>query len=294
MVEIDTLACLDYLMWLQTGDEVAKRTGLNQSTISRNLHKCCETFFLNVKKINNEYVITGNTDIINLERYVHQYHRWKSYRPLRLEGMFWSGRTYLSSPIEGYVLGNHNFMHVAQPLAMLRTGVLDAWIAPFPDCPADDDSELASFPLAYFPCHLIAVESHPLFSINRELTLEDLIDYPSLALPEGAFPVFEDYAKSLGLWNSPSSIYRYDINKWEGRNSTELTTSFSSIFGLDIFGPPQKILPYKLEINLGDILVVKREFANHPLCQNLRQLLHDRLKPWADRFPEIRLCPPAP
>jgi hypothetical protein len=33
MVEIHTLACLDYLMWLRTGDEVAKRTGLNQSTI---------------------------------------------------------------------------------------------------------------------------------------------------------------------------------------------------------------------------------------------------------------------
>jgi hypothetical protein len=39
----------------------------------------------------------------------------------------------------------------------------------------------------YFPCHLIAVESHPLFSISRELILEDLRDYSSLALPEGAF-----------------------------------------------------------------------------------------------------------
>lgn len=294
VVEIDTLACLDYLIWLRTGDAVSKRTGLNQSTISRNLHKCCETFFLNVKKINNEYVITGDDTLINLERYVHQYHRWKSYRPLRVEGMFWSGRTYLATPIDGFVFGNHDYMHVAQPLAMLRTGMLDAWIAPYPDCPAADDSELASFPLAYFPCHLIAIESHPLFSITRELTLEDLTDYPSLALPEGAFPIFEDYAKSLGLWNSPSSIYRYDINKWEGRNATELTTSFASIFGLDFFDPPQKILPFQLYKEFGDVLVVKREFANHPMCQNLRNALHERLKPWANRYSEIRLCPPEP
>jgi len=294
MVEIGTLACLDYLIWLRTGDEVAKRTGLNQSTISRNLHKCCETFFLNVKKINNEYVITGDTDLINLERNVHQYHRWKHYHPLRLEGMFWSGRTYLSTPIDGYVLGNHDFMHVAQPLAMLRTGVLDAWIAPFPDSPAVDDSQLASFPLAYFPCHLIAVESHPLFSNSRELTLEDLTNYPSLALPEGAFPLFENYAKSLGLWNSPSSIFRYDLNKWEGRNATELTTSFASVFGMDLYDPPQRILPYKLDIECGDILVVKREFANHPMTHNLSQVLYDRLKPWASQYPEIRLCPPSP
>jgi hypothetical protein len=151
---------------------------------------------------------------------------------------------------------------------------------------------LASFPLAYFPCHLIAVESHPLFSITRELTLEDIVAYPSLALPEGAFPIFEDYAKSLGLWNSPSSIFRYDMNKWEGRNATELTTSFASIFGASFHNVTQRILPYKLDINCGDFLVVKREYANHPLCQNLRQILHDRLKSWANKYPEIRLCSP--
>jgi hypothetical protein len=292
MVEIHTLACLDYLMWLRTGDEVAKRTGLNQSTISRNLHKCCEAFFLNVKKVNNEYVITGNIDLINLERNVHQHHRWKSYRPLRVDAMFWSGRAYFSTPIEDYVLGNHDFMHVAQPLAMLRDGVLDALIAPFPDCPAADDSTLASFPLAYFPCYLITVESHPLFSINRELTLEDIAAYPSLALPEGAFPIFEDYAKSLGLWNSPSSIFRYDMEKWEGRNETELTTSFASIFSANLHNSTQRVLPYKLDMECGDFLVVKKEFANHPLCQNLRQVLHDRLRPWAEQYPEIRLCTP--
>ena len=113
--------------------------------------------------------------------------------------MFWSGRAYFSRPIEDYVLGNLDFMHVAHPLAMLRDDVLDAWIAPFPDCPTADDSNSASFPLAYFPCHLIAVKSHPLFSITHELTLEDIVAYPCLYLPEGAFPIVEDSAKSLRL-----------------------------------------------------------------------------------------------
>jgi hypothetical protein len=290
MVDVDTLACLDYLIWLRTGDEVAKRTGFNQSTISRNLHKCCETFGLNVKKINNEYEITSDPTLINLERRVHQYHRWQGHRPLRIEGMFWSGRSYLNAPIDGFALGNHDVMDVSRPLNMLREGVLDAWIAPFPDAPTDDDADLATYPLAYFPCHLTAIESHPLFAVNRELTLEDIRNYPSLALPSGAFPVFENYAKSLGLWNSLSNMFRYDVSKWEGRNETEMTTTFSSIFALSLFAATQKIIPFKLHQPLGDILVVKRAFADRPQVDQLRHILRSRLLPWAEKYPEIRVC----
>ena len=290
MVDVDTLACLDYLIWLRTGDEVAKRSGLNQSTISRNLHKCCETFGLNVKKINNEYEITSDPSLVNLERHVHQQHRWIGHRPLRIEGMFWSGRTYLNEPIDGFVLGNHDFMDVSRPLALLGDGVLDAWIAPYPDSPPEDDPELATYPLAYFPCHLTAIEKHPLFSITRELTLEDITAYPSLALPSGAFPVFENYAKSLGLWNSLSNMFRYDASKWEGRNETEMTTTFASIFGLALFNETQKILPFKLHQIFGDVLVVKRTFADHPRVHELRKVLRSRLRPWAEKYPEIRVC----
>lgn len=95
--------------------------------------------------------------------------------------MFWSGRTYLSQPIEGFIAGNHDFMAVCQPLSLLRDAVMDVWIAPYPDCPDKDDPEIASFPLCRFPCILVLSESHPLFSIQKELTIDDIAAYPSLS-----------------------------------------------------------------------------------------------------------------
>lgn len=290
MVEVDVLACLDFLVWLRTGKEVSKRLNLNQSTISRNFSKCCNSFSLIPCKVETEYSITGDLDLINLERKVHQRHRWAGGRPLRIEGMFWSGRTYLTQPIEGFIAGNHDFMAVSQPLSLLREGVIDAWIAPYPDCPDGDDPEVASFPLCHFPCILVASESHPLFSIQKELTIDDIAAYPSLSLPDGAFPIFEAYARGIGLWNSPSRILRYKREKWEGRTEDELTTSFSDVFCLDMFSVRQHILPVKLEQEFADVLVVRREFTNHPRFNELKATLLERLRPWVEKYPEILLC----
>ncbi|MCT0215948.1 substrate-binding domain-containing protein [Synechococcus sp. CS-1330] len=290
MVEVDVLACLDYLVWLRTGEEVSKRLTLNQSTISRNLAKCCDRFSLIPHKVESEYSISGELDLLNLERKVHQRHRWMGGRPLRIEGMFWSGRTYLSQPIEGFTAGNHDFMAVCQPLSLLREAVIDAWIAPYPDCPDEDDPEIASFPLCRFPCILVASESHPLFSIQKELTIDDIAAYPSLSLPDGAFPIFEAYARSIGLWNSPSRILRYKTEMWEGKTEDELTTSFSDIFALDMFPIRQRILPVKLEQEFADVLVIRREYANHPRFKVLKATLLERLRPWVEKYPEIHLC----
>ena len=290
MVEVDVLACLDYLLWLRTGEEVSKRLSLNQSTISRNFRKCCDQFSLIPGRVESEYLISGDLDLLVLERRVHQHYRWRGGRPLRIEGMFWNGRTYLSQPIDGFAAGNHDFMAVSQPLSLLRERVIDVWIAPYPDCPDDDDPEIASFPLCRFPCVLVASETHPLFSIQNQLTIDDIAAYPSLSLPDRAFPIFEAYARSIGLWNSPSRILRYKTEKWEGRTEDELTTSFSDVFALDMFPIKQRILPVKLEQEVADILVVRREFAHHPRFNELKSILFDRLRPWVEKYPEIHLC----
>jgi len=78
--------------------------------------------------------------------------------------------------------------------------------------------------------------------------------------------------------------------KWEGRTEDELTTSFSSLFSLDMFGIKHRILPLKFDQEFGDVLVVRREFSAHPRLLELKSTLSDRLKSWAQRYPEIRLC----
>jgi len=289
VVSVDTLACFDLLLWLGTGDQVSERLNFDQSTVCRNFKKCCEVFSLEHSRQVGEYIVSGNFELLNLERKVHQRSRWNNGGQLRIEGMFWSGRTYLSQPIENFIAGNHDFMAVSQPLSLLRNGVIDAWIAPFPDCPDEGDPNLFSIDLTRSPCHLVAAESHPLFSYKRHLSIDDVVEYPSLSLPHGAFPIFEAYAKKIGLWNSPSRILRYKKEKWEGRTENELTTSFSSVFALDMFAEKQRILPIKLQQKFGDVLVVKREYADHPRLLELKCNLLDRLKPWAKLYPEIRV-----
>ena len=51
-----------------------------------------------------------------------------------------------------------------------------------------------------------------------------------------------------------------------------------------------RILPVKLKQEFGDVLVVRRDYSDHPLLLELKSILLDRLKPWAEKYPEIRLC----
>ncbi len=76
---------------------------------------------------------------------------------------------------------------------------------------------------------------------------------------------------------------------WEGKTEDELTTSFSDIFALDMFPVRQLILPFKLDQEFADVLVVRREYANHPRFNELKATLLCRLRPWVEKYSEIRL-----
>ena len=94
-------------------------------------------------------------------------------------------------------------------------------------------------------------------------------------MPDGAFSVFEGYARSICLWNSSSSILRCTREKWEGKTEEELTFSFASFFLLDMFGEKCCVSPIELDQELGDILVVRREYADHPRLLELKNTLFD-------------------
>ena len=97
-------------------------------------------------------------------------------------------------------------------------------------------------------------------------------------MSDGAFFVFEGYVRSIGLWNSSSSILRCTREKWEGKTEEELVFSFASLFSLDMFGEKRCILPVELDQELGDILVARREYADHRRLLELKNTLFDRLR----------------
>ncbi len=54
MVDLDTLACLDGLIWLRTGREVATRLKLDQSSVSRRQRICANSFGISLEKNDQE------------------------------------------------------------------------------------------------------------------------------------------------------------------------------------------------------------------------------------------------
>ena len=48
---------------------------------------------------------------------------------------------------EGWISDNFDFFDYQRPIELLRKGVIDAWVASYPDIPDHDDIEIASIRL---------------------------------------------------------------------------------------------------------------------------------------------------
>ena len=290
VVDLETLAALDGLLWLRTGEAAAQKLSLNQSTVSRRAKQCQELFGLACTKVENEWDLLDEATLLNAERRVHQQARWRGWAPLRLEGTYWSG-PLLCDPIpEGWMLGLCNIVGVPRNFSLLRLGIVDAWIGAAPDLPEADDPDLTSLPLSQVPVHCVVAPNHPLL-LRDELSFDDLAPFPSLALPAGAYPKVEQALKQVGLWSSPVRMKRYQRSLWEGKSEADLTIGYATAMSLETCGDSLRRLPIDLPIRSGDALIMKREFADSPQITTLRKTLLRRLEPLAARHPEIVIEP---
>lgn len=289
IVSVDSLSCFDCLVWLRTGENAARRLGVDQATIARTARRVAGCFDLTLDKRAGEWEIQGDRRLLDLERHSHQLYRWQMDLPLRVEAQYYSGPLFLAPLPDGCLAGNFDFLEVATPLDHLRRGVIDAWIGCFPDVPEEDDAELACVHLTRMPAHLVAATGHPLLNLGEAITLEDVRQYPSLALPDGAFPKVQAALQAVGLWSSPSEIRRYSPAGWEGKTADEVTVGYATAFSIHLFPTPQEILPVSIPLEVGDTLVVPRRFADHPRCKALLAELRRRARELAERHPDIRL-----
>jgi len=291
MIGLDELDCLDYLIWLRTGDRVAKRLNMDQASVSRKARRAVAAFGLDVKKSSGEWDVEGDLSLLNMERQVHQDCRWKRDLPLRIDAQYYSGPLLLKQPPQGWLCGAFDFLDVATPLSLLRRGVVDVWIAGYPDVPDDDDDDFAVVHLDRLPTHLVVSPGHPLTRLGDAITLEDVHQFPALALPDGAFPKCQAALEGLGLWNSASAVRRYSYDAWEGRTDDEVTVAYASAFSIGLYPTEKVILPIEIPLTVGDSLVVPRRFAEHPRFLALVAHLRQRLVEMAPAYPELEILP---
>ena len=64
VVDVDTLASLDGVLWLRSGAIASKCLGQHQSTISRNINRCEAIFGINASKNNGEWHLKGDANLL--------------------------------------------------------------------------------------------------------------------------------------------------------------------------------------------------------------------------------------
>ena len=289
VVELDCLAALDGLLWLRTCHQVETKLKISQPTVSRVSRKCAEVFGVSLVRRGPDWQIKGDVTLLNLERRVHQVVRWSRGGPLRLEAQHWSGPLLCSPAPAGWTAGGFHFQEYERPLQLLRDGVIDAWLASYPDVPAATDPSIACIALNRMPMWLVVQQSHPLLELGEQVTFEDVTGYQCLPFPDGAFPKFQATLEACGLWNAGTSE-RIRNSSWFGQpNSEDLMVGFATPLSLHLYGDSCRVLPLQLPLQVGDALLVPRQYERAPQTLQLLADLRRRLQLLASSAPDMEL-----
>ena len=288
VVELDWLAALDGLIWLRTGHQVEARLRIGQSSVSRLSRRCADVFGLSLARRGSEWHLDGDTTLLNLERRVHQAVRWTNGGPLRLEAQHWSGPLLCEPAPAGWIAGCFHFHEYEKPLQLLREGVIDAWIASYPDVPAATDSTIACIGLSRMPIWLVVDQSHPLLELGEQVTFADVAAYPCMPMPDGAFPKFQAVLEACGLWNggtAPKPIRNSSQSRQV--NSEDLIVGFATPLSLLLSDDSCRVLPLELPLEVGDALLVPRQYERAPQTLQLLAQLRLRLESLAGAAPGL-------
>ena len=140
MVTEEQLAALDLTIWLGSTERAAEVDFSNQSTISRRQQKVLRQFGIELKRTKRELEVTGDLQLLDLERQVHQVARLKRRLGLRLQAPFWLQNGPGVVPPEGWTMNPQRAdLSCTDPVMLLREHLLDACLATPTQIPDDRD-----------------------------------------------------------------------------------------------------------------------------------------------------------
>ena len=105
--------------------------------------KCAEAFSIQVEKSGGEWRISGDTELLQLEREVHQAARLQAHHRLRLEADGYGTTTLGLKVPQTWVNGRSRIQHAQHLNQLLNQRIIDAWlIGPRRERPADASFQL--------------------------------------------------------------------------------------------------------------------------------------------------------
>ena len=140
MVSEEQLAALDVTLWLGSTERAAEFDFTNQSTVSRRHRKVLHQFGIELKRTKSELEASGDLQLLDMERQVHQMARLKRRRNLRLQVPFWLLNSPGLVPPEGWRMNPQRAnLSCTDPVTLVREHVLDACLATPTQIPDDRD-----------------------------------------------------------------------------------------------------------------------------------------------------------
>lgn len=141
MVDEEHLESLDFMLWLSGSHRAARLTHTNQSTVIRRANAVLSIFGTKIQRSRSGWRDQGGSDLLRMERVIHQRFRFRGRRGLRLHTPCWSRPVVQPQLPRGWVTNPADVAHACEnPLDLLRQHVLDAClVTPTQIGPAAED-----------------------------------------------------------------------------------------------------------------------------------------------------------
>jgi hypothetical protein len=237
---VSDLEVIDFLELFNSTVECGKVLGISQSSCSRRYRAFSNRFGLGFDRIADQYQATQNHDVLHSLRQAAQKLRARSGRArfclgwqlggIKLDGFSSLGVHLEARPLNSWkllslleqrlidvaVMGLMEFQSLlSDPLPRLRARRLP--LSPTMLC----------VPVCQWDLRVLAHVRHPLQG-RREITADDLSQYPSPALPLGMAPILMGSLQNHGLANKHCGLLDYEEDTWEGCAADGISLSYGA------------------------------------------------------------------
>lgn len=237
---VSDLEVIDFLELFNSTVECSKVLGISQSSCSRRYRSFSKQFGLEFNRIADQYQANQNHDVLQSLRQAAQKLRVRNGRARYCIG-------WQLGDIPDQAFGDYGLklpvrtMNSWKLLSLLEQRLVDVAVMgllEFQSLFTDSLTRLRArllplspsmlcLPICLWDMRLMAHVRHPLQG-RREITAEDLAQYPSPALPLGMAPLLIGSLQNHGLANKQCGLLDYAEPQWEGSASDGISLSYAA------------------------------------------------------------------
>ncbi|MFQ6539186.1 MULTISPECIES: hypothetical protein [Aphanothece] len=280
MVDQEDLEALDSLLWMSSSHRAASITHTNQSTVIRRTHKVLSIFGGHVARTPRGWRVRGASEMLKLERRVHQCFRFRARRPLRLHAPYWSSSELWRLPMGPWICNPPDRTHACEnPLDLLTERIIDACLltpTQLEEISPEQAAALAMFPIYRSSIDLLIWAGPATAAVTAEARSADAAGGGASAVQLHLFPFLPHSCRSRSAaWFQQNGDQDLEIpaissiQRGPRYRAAFLTPEMLRPLGLQVVTEHQVGLPYT------ETLVYLAEHAGEPGTHQLIDVLVD-------------------